>query len=411
MASSAGDRRLDLVVYGATSFVGQIVCRHLAARHGAGGDLRWAIAGRSKTKLDEVAAATGADVERIVADATDTAALGDLVAATKVVASTVGPYALYGSELVAAAAGAGTDYCDLTGEPHWMQRMIDAHLDIAAASGARIVHACGFDSIPSDLGVAYTQEQAIERFGRPCERVAMRVFSITGAASGGTVASALNAMEEVARDPQLREVLSNPHALAPREQRSGVRQPNVTVPKLDAASGQWVAPFVMAAVNTRVVHRSHALLGRPWGEGFRYDEAMATGTGPLGAARASAVAAGTAGFMGAAAVAPVRAALKRFVLPAPGEGPSPETQQAGSYDLRFYGTTSDGRTVTTQVTGDRDPGYGSTAKMFGEAATALVALDRDDVGGGFLTPATAFGTALIPALEADAGMTFAVLHP
>ncbi len=401
------DRPFDLVVFGATSFVGQILCTHLVDRHGTDGPLRWAIAGRSEAKLAEVAAATGAGVERIVANAGDAGAMADLAARTRVVATTVGPYARYGSDLVAAAAAAGTDYCDLAGEPQWMQRMIDAHHDTAAASGARIVHACGFDSIPSDLGVWFTQQQAHERFGEYCRRIAMRVRGLKGGASGGTIASMMNVMDEVADDPAIRKVLANPYALAPEGMRRGVDQPNVTIPQHDEASGQWVGPFVMASVNTRVVHRTHALLGRPWGDDFRYDEAMLMGEGPLGAAKAAALAGGLGTFMGAAAIGPVRNMLRK-VLPQPGTGPSPEAQEAGYFNLRFYGETSSGRTIRTKVTGDRDPGYGSTAKMLGEAAATFLDVDRSAVPGGFHTPATAFGDVLIERLVAHAGLTFTV---
>ncbi len=404
------DRRLDLVVFGATSFVGQILCRHLVARHGTEGPLRWAIAGRNAAKLDAVAADTGAEVERIVADAADDAALADLARSTRVVVSTVGPYARYGSALVAAVAAAGTDYCDLTGEPQWMRRMIDAHSATAEASGARVVHACGFDSIPSDLGVWFTQQRAIERFGQPCEAIAMRVEALRGGASGGTIASMLNLMEEVAADPSLRALLADPYVLAPPDLRTGPPQREVTRPTNDEASGQWVAPFVMAAVNTRVVQRSHALLGRPWGPDFRYDEAMAMGRGPLGAAKAAGLTAGLGGGLALAAFGPTRGLLGR-VLPEAGEGPSPTAQEQGHFDLRFHGTTADGRTIRTSVTGDRDPGYGSTAKMLGETAVALVALDpeRREVGGGFWTPASAFGDRLVEQLEAEAGLRFSVL--
>ncbi len=401
---------MDLIVFGATSFVGQILCRRLVERHGTDGDLRWAIAGRDPAKLDRVAADTGADVERIVADAADRPALAALAGATRVVASTVGPYALYGSDLVAAVAEAGTDYCDLTGEPQWMRRMIDAHADTAAASGARIVHACGFDSVPSDLGVWFLQQRARERFDAPCEHVSMRVASMRGGASGGTIASMTNLMEEAAGDPDLRRMLADPYALAPVDLRSGPRQRDVNRPTRDQASGQWVAPFVMAAVNTRVVHRSHALLGRPWGPGFTYDEAMLMGTGPLGAAKAGGLSAGMAAGVGLVALGPTRRALSRWVLPKPGQGPSPEAQRKGSFDLRFFGTTADGRTLRTRVTGDRDPGYSGTARMLAEAAVGLVQLDPAEVGGGFWTPATAFGDRLVERLEAHAGIRFDVLN-
>lgn len=403
----ADKRTYDLVVFGATSFVGQIMCRYLVARHGTDGDLRWAIAGRSQSKLDEVAADTGADVDRIVADAADAQAMADLAASTTVVASTVGPYALYGSELVAAVAAAGTHYCDLTGEPQWMQRMIDAHGETAADSGARIVHTCGFDSIPSDLGVWFTQQQAIERFGEPCTSIAMRVKAMKGGASGGTIASLMNVMEEVSNDPSLRKVLANPYALAPADMRSGPKQPNVTIPAMDDASGQWVAPFVMASINTRVVLRSHALLGRPWGDDFLYDEAMMMGAGPVGAAKAAGMTGGLGGFMGLAAVGPVRKVLNKYVLPKPGTGPSPEAQVAGFFDLRFFGTTAGGDTIECKVTGDADPGYGSTAKMLSEAALALIETEGD---GGIHTPTSAFGDELIGRLEAHAGLSFSVVN-
>lgn len=399
-------RKYDLVVFGATSFVGQILCRHLVKRHGTDGDLRWAIAGRSAAKLDTVAADTGADVDRIVADADDADALAQLVSSATVVVSTVGPYALYGSELVKAAAAAGTHYCDLAGEPQWMQRMIDEHGEAAVASGARIVHTCGFDSIPSDLGVWFTQEQAIERFGVPCTEIAMRVKAMRGGPSGGTIASGLNVMEELAADPALRKVLANPYALAPADMRTGPRQPNVTVPKTDDASKSWVAPFVMASINTRVVHRTHALLGRPWGDDFLYDEAMMMGSGPIGAAKAAALTGGLGGFIGLAAIGPVRSLLQRYVLPKPGTGPSPATQEAGLFDIGFFGRTTTGETIETKVTGDADPGYGSTAKMLGEAALALV---ETSGSGGFHTPTSAFANELIGRLEAHAGLTFEVV--
>lgn len=407
MATSAA-RRFDLIIYGATSFVGQILCRRMVERHGVDGELRWAIAGRDRAKLDRVAALTGADVERFVADATDGDALTAMATSTRVVVSTVGPYARYGSELVAAVTAAGTDYCDLTGETQWMRRMIDAHSGAAEASGSRIVHTCGFDSIPSDLGVWHLQQRAQEQFGAPCTRVSMRVASMKGGASGGTVASMMNLMEELAADPDLRKVLANPFALAPPDQRRGPRQTDINRPGYDPASKQWVAPFVMAAVNTRVVHRSHALLGRPWGQDFTYDEAMLTGSGPLGATKAGGLSAAMAAGMGLAALGPSRRALNRFVLPQPGEGPSPEAQENGSFEYRFFGTTADGRTIRTQVTGDRDPGYGGTARMLTEAATVLADLDPTEVPGGFWTPATAFGDRLVEQLEAHAGIRFEV---
>lgn len=404
------ERPLDLIVFGATSFVGQIICAHLVERHGTDGPLRWAIAGRSAEKLAQVSAETGADVERIVADANNPADMRNLAERTRVVLSTVGPYALYGSELVAAVASAGTDYCDLAGEPQWIQQMIDAHQSTAEESGARIVNSCGFDSIPSDLGVWFTQQQAKQQFGEYCRAIAMRVSGFKGAASGGTIASMLNVMNDVAANPKLRKTLGNPFALAPEGMRRGVVQPNVTLPEHDDISGQWAAPFVMASINTRIVHRSHALLGRPWGDDFTYDEAMLMGDGPLGAVKAAALTGGLGGVMGAAAIGPVRRVLERFV-PQPGTGPSPDAQEAGYFSLRFFGDTLSGGRIQTKVTGDRDPGYGSTAKMISEAAVALLDLDRTTTPGGLHTPASAYGDTLVDRLVEHAGLTFTVVEP
>lgn len=402
MTSDRDRRPFDLVVFGATSFVGEIVVRHLV-EHPIDG-LRWAIAGRSASRL----ATLGAPVESIVADAADLDAMRGLATRARVIASTVGPYALHGSALVQACAESGTDYVDLTGEPQWMRRMIDTHTVAATVSGARIVHACGFDSIPSDMGVWFTQREAVARFGVPCERIGMRLVGARGGASGGTVASLMNVVSELSKDRSLREVLSNPYALAPAHLRTGPTQPNVTVPQRDELSGQWVAPFVMAAINTKVVHRSHALLDRPWGDAFRYDEAMLCGTGPIGAAKASAVAGAMGGFMGAALVPPVRGLLSRFVLPKPGEGPSVAAQEAGYWDLMFFGETADGRRISVSVRGDRDPGYGSTAKMMTAAAATLLRVDRRTTPGGFWTPSTAMGAPLLDALVQRAGLSFEV---
>ena len=325
--SSAAERDLDLIVFGATSFVGQIMTRWLVER--VPETTRWAIAGRNADKLAAVAAETGAEVEQIVADAADADAMGELASRTRAVASTVGPYALYGSPLVAAVAAAGTDYCDLTGEPQWMRAMIDEHHDAAVASGARIVHACGFDSIPSDLGVWFTQQQAVERFGEPCTSIALRVKGAKGGASGGTIASGLNLMEEARSDAALRKMLANPYALAPDGMREGPRQPNVSRPQRDHASGEWVAPFIMAATNTRVVQRSHALLGRPWGDGFEYDEAMLVGDGPLGVLKAAAVTGGMGVFAGLGVFGPTRSLLGK-VLPIRARARAPRYRRPAS---------------------------------------------------------------------------------
>ncbi len=398
----------DIVVYGATSFVGQILCRYLVERHGTDGDLRWAIAGRNAGKLDEVAAATGADVPRIIADAADADALGEMARSTSVVVSTVGPYALYGSNLIASVVESGIGYCDLTGEPQWMQKMIDQHHERAVETGARVIHACGFDSVPSELGVCFTQHEAVERFGAPCTSIRMGVKSAKGGFSGGTAASMMNLIEETARDPSLRHVLTNPYALAPAGQRSGVDQPSVTWPEYDADFGSWMTMFVMAPTNTRVVLRGHALLGYPWGGDFTYGEATMTGDGMSGRAKAYGISGAMAAVMGAAGFKPMRSLLGR-ALPDPGEGPSVDKQRAGCFELRFHGRTATGDTILTKVTGDQDPGYGSTSKVLGEAAVCLLERSHDDVAGGFWTPASALGDIFLDQLIEHAGLGFEVL--
>jgi short subunit dehydrogenase-like uncharacterized protein len=414
---TAADRDFDLVLHGATGFTGRLVAEYLLGRYGAPGtDLRWALSGRSEEKLarvrEELARETGVagakELPLLVADADDTAALEVLAARTRVVCTTVGPYAKYGSTLVAACAAAGTHYCDLTGEVHWMRRMIDLHAAAAQASGARIVHTCGFDSIPSDLGVHVLQAAMRERFGAPAGHVKLRVKGASGGMSGGTVASMLNMLEEAERDPSVRRLMADPYALNPEGERRGPDGPDPRGPAWDDDFDSWTAPFVMGAINTRVVRRTNALEGYAYGRDFRYDEAMLTGPGPAGWAKATGVSVGTGAVMVAGAVGPLRGLLGR-ALPKPGEGPSKETREKGYFDLRLHGAIGgdSSRSLRVRVTGDRDPGYGSTAKMLGESAVCL-AKDELAVQGGFWTPASAMGDALRRRLEANAGLAFTV---
>lgn len=401
----------DVIAFGATSFVGKILCRYLWQEFGLQGGLKWAIAGRSNAKLEELRDSLGAgaaSVPLLLADAGDEASLRALCLSTRLIVSTVGPYALYGEPLVKACAESGTDYCDLTGEVQWIRRMVQRYEAQSRQSGARIVHCCGFDSIPSDLGVYFLQRHAQEQFGMPCRRVKMRVKAMRGGVSGGTVASILNVVKEAAADPALRKELKDPYSLCPVGTEARVRQPEVHSAQFDSDFHQWVAPFVMAGINTRIVHRSNALSGS-YGGDFTYEEAVLSGSGVKGRLAALAAATGTASFMLAAALSPVRGVLERFVLPKPGEGPTPEAQRAGSFDLRFFGETADGRVVRARVTGDQDPGYGSTGKMLGQAAACL-ALDFDKTAlpGGFWTPATMFGERLVQRLIAHAGLSFEV---
>jgi len=405
----SAERELDVVVWGATGFTGRLVAEHLAERYGARGGLAWALGGRSEARLQGLRAELGCpDLPIVLGDSDDPASLAALAGRTRVVCTTVGPYARHGSGLVAVCAARGTHYCDLSGELPWIRRMIDAHEGAARASGARIVHCCGFDSIPSDLGVFFLQREMQARNGAACSRIKCRVKGLRGGLSGGTAASLLGVLAEAQADPAVRRLLADPYALNP-EGRRGPDGPDRLAPARDADFDAWTAPFVMGALNTRVVRRTNALLGDAYGAGFRYDEAILTGPGPVGAARAAALTAALAAAMGAGAVAPLRDLLARL-LPAPGEGPSRRKREAGYFDLRFFGENpaDRGKGLRARVTGDRDPGYGSTARMLGESAACL-ARDELAVGGGFWTPASAMGLPLLTRLQANAGLDFAIL--
>lgn len=402
-------REFDLVLMGATGFTGRLVGEHLLDRYPPGGELSWAMAGRSEEKLEQVRSelgAAGAEVPLIVADSHDGPALQGMAGRTTAVISTVGPYAKHGSELVAACAAAGTHYCDLTGEVQWVRRMIDAHQQTARDSGARLVHCCGFDSIPSDLGVWVLQQAAMEQFGAPLDQITLGVRRMKGGASGGTIASMFQALEEGREDRSIRKLMADPYALNPADAPHGPKVPDQTGPRYDEQLERWTAPFVMAQVNTRVVRRSNAVLNFPWGEQFRYHETSITGQGLGARVRATATTAGLGAFMVGASLAPTRALLQRFVLPSPGEGPSPEARENGCFDMLLVGSNDSGA-LRLAVTGDRDPGYGATSRMIGEAGAAL-ALDQDrlEVDGGSWTPASCFGDVLVERLVAHAGMTF-----
>ena len=383
------DSQFDIIVYGASGFTGRLVAEYMDQQYGR--SVNWAMAGRSEEKLAAVRDEMGIDAATplVVADADNAASLDAMVKSTKVIITTVGPYQLYGSALVAACAAAGTDYVDLSGEPGWMHEMIGAHDSAAKASGARIVHSCGFDSIPFDLGVYFLQAAAKQRFGKPCNQVRARVRAMNGEFSGGTAASLGATMAAVAKNPELINVLVNPFSLANGFQ--GPDQPADNTPYEDEATGMWVAPFIMAAINTKNVHRSNALLGHAYGEDFLYDEMMITGAGEEGKAIAEFVAKTNP--------------LEGDDVPQPGEGPDKAAREAGNYDNLFIGTTPEGDRIEAASGGDMDPGYGSTSKMLAESAMCLLQ-DCDALAGGIYTPAPAMGDKLITRLVDNAGMYF-----
>ena len=380
-------REFDIIVYGATGYTGRLVAEYLAGRDGAP---KWAMAGRSLSKLQEVRDLIGApaDTPLVVADASDPASLDAMCKRTKVVLTTVGPYQLYGNELVAACVANGTDYTDLCGEPAWMRHKIDEHDIAAKSSGARIVFSAGFDSIPFDLGVLFLQAEAVKRNGAPAPRVKGRVRKMQGGASGGTIASLTATMKAAAKNPSIIGLLKSSFALTPGFE--GPSQPSGMIPEYDSDAGAWAAPFVMAPINTKNVHRTNFLLDHKWGKDFVYDEMLLTTIGEAGKAIAE----------GIAKMNPFGDSKLK-----PGEGPTPEERENGFYDILFIGQYPDGREIRASVKGDRDPGYGSTSKMIAETAIALAEIDGP---GGVTTPGAALGEALVDRLQAKAGLTFAV---
>ena len=380
-------REFDVIVYGATGYTGRLVAEYLKDKAG----LKWAMAGRSLTKLEEVRDLIGAakDTPLVVADADDPASLAAMAKRTKVVLTTVGPYQLYGEPLVKACVDAGTDYTDLCGEPVWMRQMIDKYHEAAKASGARITFSSGFDSIPFDLGVLMLQKHATEKFGAPAPRVKGRVRAMQGGFSGGTAASLKETLKTLAKHPTLTPYMISSFGLTPGFE--GPNQPTGMIPEYDDSLDSWAAPFIMAAINTKNVHRTNFLLGHPWGTDLRYDEMVLTSPGEMGKQAAEALAAA------------LKAPFGGGGGPKPGEGPTKEERENGFYDVLFVGEYPDGKRALYSVKGDKDPGYGSTSKMIAETALCLA---ENEGEGGVTTPGAALGEKLVARLQAHAGLTF-----
>jgi short subunit dehydrogenase-like uncharacterized protein len=405
-------RPFDVVLFGATGFTGKLVAAYLAK---AAPRLRWALAGRRREKLEAVRRELSAidpalaSLELLLADAADQAALAAVAAKSTVVCTTVGPYLQHGHALAAACAASGTHYCDLTGESPFVRASIDRNHELARQTGARIVHCCGFDSIPSDLGTQMLAEAYKER-GRQIGAASLFVGPMRGGFSGGTVASLLTIFERASQDRAVLRVAGDPYGLMPdRKADRGPDKSDQAGVRFEPRLGEWTGPFVMAAINTRIVRRSNALLGFAYGRQFRYSEVMSLGKGARGLLRSAALTAAMGGLVGAAALAPGRKLLKR-VLPAPGEGPDQAARERGFFRIRILGE-ADGAPalrLLARVEGKSDPGYGETAKMLGEAALCL-ALDGSKLPGtgGVLTPASAMGPVLTARLRA-AGMVFAI---
>src|SRR6476469_7093602 len=380
----ASQREFEIIVYGATGFTGRLVAEYLVGRSRAEDAPRWALAGRSQAKLQEIRSSINArgDLPLVIADAADPAALHTMAERTQVVLTTVGPYQLYGTPLVEACVARGTGYVDLCGEPGWMREMIDAHEAAARASGARIIFSCGFDSIPFDPGVQQLQKRCREAWGAPAQRIKGRVRAMRGTFSGGTAASLKATLAAAAKRPSLLKLLADPFALTPGF--IGPSQPNTLLPYWDAAIGAWVAPFIMAPINTKNVHRTN----------FLSDETMVAGLGDIGKAAAEALAKFNP--------------LTGSKAPKPGEGPSREERGSGYYDILFVAEGQGKEALRLAVKGDRDPGYGSTSKMISEAALCLAREAPEQ--GGFWTPGALLGEALVKGLTEHAGLTFEMEH-
>lgn len=398
----SGDRELDVVVFGATGFSGRLTAEYLAGHVPAG--VRIGLAGRSAQRLAEVRAQLGAGASGwplLVADSADPASLAELARAARVVATTVGPYRQHGLPLVEACAAAGTDYADLTGEVLFIRESIDRCHETAAGTGARIVHCCGFDSVPSDLGVLLLHEAAQADGAGQLEDTTLVVTALRGGVSGGTLASGMGQFAEMRASAESRRLVGDPYALSPdraaEPDLGGER--DLTGFGFDRGLGLWVGPFIMAGFNTRVVRRSNALQNWAYGPRFRYREVTGFGAGPAAPVQAAAVTAALKASAAALAFGPARNLAGRL-LPKPGQGPGERTRRSGCFRMQIHTRTSAGVRYLGRVEAQSDP-YAATAVMLGESALCL-ALDRDRLPGraGVLTPATAMGALLAGRLTA-----------
>ncbi len=395
-------RELDLIIWGATGFTGQLVSEYISKQY-TNSTLKWGIAGRNKEKVLSVAKRLNIDEQRIfIADSNNIDTLKKLTSKTKVICTTVGPYAKYGSNLVEACVDTNTNYCDITGETQWIRKMIDKYHLKAKENKVKIINSCGFDSIPSDMGVFYSQKKLFEKTGKYASQINMRVAGAKGGISGGTYNSLSNVLEEARVDKDVRITLTNPYSLNPIDKQIGPDKADLQSVIFDKVSNSWIAPFVMAGINTKIVRRSHALIDFKYGSDFSYDEATLSGKGILGKLK------------GYFSLIPIFLATRKkgsllkkivdYILPKSGEGPSEKTRISGYYNLRFY-LTHQNKIHISKVIGDMDPGYGSTSKMLAESAVCL-ALDKTPETYGILTPSVALGDPLLKRLQENAGLTF-----
>jgi short subunit dehydrogenase-like uncharacterized protein len=402
------NKKFDLIIWGATGFTGQLVVEYLWEKYGSS-EFRWAIAGRDSKKLERIRGKMGLqNIPHLIADSFDLDSLKELAAQTKVICSTVGPYTLYGNALVQACVEEGCHYCDLAGEVPWMRQIIDRYNDKASEKKIKIIHNCGFDCIPSDMGVREVQRAFFEKYGYYANQVYTRVANLKGELSGGTYASMVVMMEKVREDRSIGKLLSNKYALNPDPNYTGPEKADLQAIKKDPVTGSWICPFIMSGVNTRVVRRSHALRGFPYGHVFTYEEAMMTGKGITGMAKAGVILAG----LGILTAAKPGSFLKKLLdkkMPKPGEGPDERARKTGRFKFLIFAKGHSSDQTCVAVRGDRDPGYGSTSKMLAESAVSLIYEEQLPEVYGVLTPSVGLGDVLLERLERNAGVTFEVM--
>jgi len=401
------NREFDVIIWGATGFTGSLVVEYIYNNY-KNKSLKWAIAGRSIEKLNEVRLKSADNTIPIIsANSDDIKSLQSMVKRTKVVCTTVGPYALYGSNLVKACVESKTDYCDLAGEVQWIRKMIDQHHQKAKSNNVKIVNCCGFDSIPSDMGVYFIYKDSLI-LNKTISKIEMRVAGAKGGISGGTYESLSNVNKEALKDNEIFKTLINPYGLNPIGEQTGTDKYDLRKVKYDKTSKNWIGPFIMAAINTKIVRRSNALGGYLYGKDFEYDEATLGGKGFIGRLKSILMSIPIAVVMLAKPGSIIKKIVDR-ILPSAGEGPSKKDRESGYFNLRFYVTYKDGSSSVAKVTGDMDPGYGSTSKMLGESAVCL-ALDKLNGSYGVVTPSTAMGENLLERLKNNSGLTFKIKH-
>ena len=395
-------KKLDLIIWGATGFTGQLVSQYINKTYSST-NLKWGIAGRNKEKTFSIAKKFKINGNRVfIAESKNLESLIKLTSKTKVICTTVGPYAKLGTNLIEACISTGTDYCDITGETQWIRRIIDKYHKLAEEKNIKIINSCGFDSIPSDMGVYYSQKRIFEKTGVYASMINMRVAGAKGGISGGTYNSLSNVLEEARVNKDVRKTLINPYGLNPVGKQFGPDKHDLQKVIFDKISKSWIAPFVMAGINTKIVRRSHALIDFKYGSDFSYDEATLTGKGVSGKIK------------GYISLIPIFLATRKkgsiiknivdYILPKSGEGPSETKRIKGYYNLRFYLTVGN-KTYVSKVIGDMDPGYGSTSKMLAESAVCL-AVDKTPDKFGILTPSVGLGDSLLKRLQENAGLTF-----